>query len=299
MGGTHTSYTLAPLSLPVERQQADPIRIDLSPSRGNVNVGRDLSGNQWRASGVLNGVRDVFCDSWSGYVSFLNEVLLDYRSYIFRGHTSDTWKLESTLDRVLKHVPSNERAAKRTKHLENFKYASRGRRGLNPAMLTTDNDWWALGQHHGLATPLLDWTESPYVAAYFAVCSPSQDTTNRIVFALSRISVGKVNNELQKAKRLTSTLQLFKPMSDENQRVINQRGLFTKAPNGQSIEQWIEKHFAGSTNGAKLLRISIPNSDRAFAMKSLNRMNINHLSLFPDVYGAAKYCNHELQIDRY
>lgn len=264
------------------------------------------SGGGWQSTPVQRGIRTVTCHSWAGYVNFLNEALLDYRSYIFRGHTSERWRLQSTLDRALNASGSASNSANsRSKHLEAFKYAARGRRGLAPNKLSEDG-WWALGQHNGLATPLLDWSESPYVAAYFAFCDErdAADTSDRVIFALSRRAVETKSKELERSaggsKGPIKTVTFVRPMADDNPRLITQRGLFTRAPDNTAIEDWIEEHFGRTTSrGAKLIKITAPDDARPTALKSLNRMNINHLSLFPDLYGAAKYCNFELQIDKY
>lgn len=82
------------------------------------------------------------------------------------------------------------------KHLEKFKYASRGRRGKNPTILKTDAEWWALAQHHGLATPLLDWMTSPFVASFFALSEESSEDF-RIVYALGKVAVEIISKKLK------------------------------------------------------------------------------------------------------
>ena len=125
---------------------------------------------RWEWSTIGNGYGQVKLSSWKYFSDFVYQEMLDYETYIWRGHRCDNWELESTLDRLIKKakIAKTKRWDFSRLHLEQFQYAVRGRRGPTPSVITNENEWWALGQHHGLATPLLDWTSSPFVAAYFA-----------------------------------------------------------------------------------------------------------------------------------
>lgn len=94
-------------------------------------------------------------------------------------------------------------------------------------------------------------------------------------------------------------VEFIRPLSDENQRLVNQAGLFSRFPVGTNVQSWVQTNFKGKGNGFTLIKIYIPNKEREECLKSLNRMNINHLTLYPDLYGASRFCNLFGEIERY
>ncbi len=192
-------------------------------------------------------------------------------------------------------------------HLRAFQEAIRGKRGSDPPELTGD-EWWALAQHHRLATPMLDWTYSPFVALFFAfeeekyLNSSGQWTEpeKRIVYTLSVTCISEKNSSDSPAPLV------FSPKGETSYRLINQGGLFVKMPEKTDLESYVCKNFHAETTKtatppqsarAILQKILIPNNDRTNCLKCLNKMNINRMSLFPDIDGAACYINTLWELD--
>jgi hypothetical protein len=243
-----------------------------------------------------DGILTITLSSWKYFDDYVNQHIVDYKSYIFRGQACSRWKLESTLDRLIIKEKSKYSQQSVKIHLDRFKLSARGRRGVNPSCIDNENDWWALGQHFGLATPLLDWTLSPFVAAYFAFHIEDNGKSNyRAVFGLQQHLVLDKCLELSKKSDFEDHLITFSPMTDENSRLVNQGGLFTRSPLGVDIESWVQKYYQDYDRGV-LIKILIPNTNRKLALINLNRMNINHSSLFPDLYGSSKHCNLHLSV---
>ena len=261
-----------------------------------------VQNSNWVYQDYDKGVQRIELSSWKHFMELVNEVFLDYSTYVYRGHGTAAWKLEPTIDRIIKDPLSNERE----ELLNNFKYAVRGRRGANPPHLKDDNEWWALGQHHGLSTPLLDWTESPFVALFFAVTKAIQIGSEYCtLWALSQYSIDENNNTIlsndyvERINNHKPTVKIVRPLSDENARLVNQRGLFTRGPNNQDVESWIKEFHSGDERGIELYKVNIPNEDLESCLRYLNKMNINYSTLFPDVSGAADFCNYKLRMESF
>lgn len=274
-----------------------------------------------------SSVASVQVTSWSAFVAVVETHFLDWSEFIYRGQRDAKWSLRSKFDRefvratkALKSVDPNDgldeqdralveqadpkrildsREVVLRRQLERFQRSCVGRRGPAPRNLS-DDEWWSLGQHFGLATPLLDWTRSPYVACFFAMQDTEQSKTgNRAVWAFSHIAFREIlinmpnNYEVEEGGLLT--VELLEPLIDENNRLLSQSGLFTRTPDGADIEGFIQRHADLRGMSPVLYRIDIPESQREAFLRHLEVMNVHAGSLFPDIAGAAEFCNRGLE----
>jgi FRG domain len=143
-----------------------------------------------------------------------------------------------------------------------------------------DSEWelLALAQHHGLPTRLLDWTESPLVAGYFA-CRDHRDRDGAI-YALNTVSVADPAISPFSTKRVAK----FRP-SHITSRITAQRGVFTihndpqrPLPEGDSRKK-----------AYRVRKVVIRAAVKQRILWDLSRFNINTRSLFPDLDGLARF----------
>ncbi|WP_425659429.1 FRG domain-containing protein [Tenacibaculum ascidiaceicola] len=240
--------------------------------------------------------------NWLQFIENIENNFIDHKEYLFRGHRDSSWKLESTFDRKYRDSLTKIKPELQVDfsykeilsiHLKNFKKNSIGKR-INPNKKLKNKEWWALGQHYGLETPLLDWTPSPYIALYFALFNPTKPKSKyRTLWIFSPLALQEIaiNQEPE-----SEFIELIDSPVDENIRLLSQRGKFTKTPNGDTIEDFLEKNIKLQGSHPVLFRIDIPENLRELFLRHLNSMNINHSTIFPDLTGASELTNRELEI---
>ena len=188
---------------------------------------------------AVQAIQTINYRSWNEFkTKLLNELFGDgpflRGKYLFRGHSDPYWALIPTFDRMFASQPKTARLRIADDLLSSFR---RDIERLDLPGLDRENDSvvLALGQHYGLPTRLLDWTESPYVAAFFAFNSSVLWGTFDQAIA---IWVLHIDNPIWSSEFGVAVVDV---PTFANKRIRNQSGKFTlsKTP-FPSLEQYVE-----------------------------------------------------------
>jgi len=165
--------------------------------------------------------------------------MIDMSHAIFRGVEKSKYTLNPSIFRTwaLKHKSSIDNKNEYIERCyDHFIESIRGRRGPASKFLDKNNKYelWSLGRHYGVLNTMLDWSYSPYICLFFAFKDWGKNGI-RSLYCLKQNIIEKARQtEIDpKIQDITltknpdyNTLLFYKPLSDDNYRMINQQGIF-------------------------------------------------------------------------
>jgi FRG domain len=153
-----------------------------------------------------------------------------------------------------------------------------------------NGSFFALAQHHGYPTPLLDWTYSPFVAAYFAYNDLVKDKRNDDrkvrIFIFDRENWYKCYPQISKLAPARPHFSILDVAAINNPRMVQQQALVS-VTNVDDIESYI-RNREQEAEQTFLQVIDLPASSCKEVMQELSLMGITAGSLFPGLDGVCK-----------
>lgn len=195
--------------------------------------------------------------------------------YIFRGQADATWRLESTLDRLSTSFSSSNRDAVDKLLLGEFEKQAVGLHGFDAT--APSKKTLLLARHFGLPSRIMDWTRSPYVAAFFAFIDAAIETAH----PPARAAIWMLNLDMAADSFGDDVLVIDDHTAiGTNPRAIEQRSVFLELKSQQDLAK---------LPGTCLWSFTLPTTERATILSRLEAMGINERSLFRSLETAATF----------
>lgn len=214
---------------------------------------------------------------------------------LYRGQPDASMTLQTTLDRMTSRVITLSQYYHFVSVIKAKIESVTGHTWVIPS--ADEFDQWSNGQfppfpdlpgyaylaylrHHGLPSPLLDWTKSPYVAAHFAMAPPPRDGVKSVaVYVYLESPEGIKTGDVD-----APAIQSLGPYISTHRRHYLQQSVYTICTSGTGSSIQYAPHedvVARDEKGQDLLwKLVIPISERRSFIEHLQRMNINPFSLF-------------------
>jgi hypothetical protein len=260
--------------------------------------------------------------SWEDFLKWIGEL---QGSWYFRGQRESAWTLQTSLDRDVRVRTSNGHYHLDRNKVENellFRFQQQAHQFIPDTPPVEDKaSWFALMQHYGAPTRLLDWTLSPYVALYFAVEEKTpekndvegMDDRYSAVWAMDMEWLETKEPTHLKSKELKDRAACLNGLLDQcgeplivkidparaNERMSAQQGFFLWKlyKDTPFFDQILISMMREPIQKRPVIRkLKVSEDVRIGLLERLQSMNIHRGSLFPGLDGFCKFLKTDLEI---